>query len=81
MVVDKLIESGYIIDNLDTNITKYYKGVCQIRESARRIDIMIIPLWSFPTAVLHATGSGDFNQDIRMHAMKKGYTSLATWIV
>lgn len=76
IVVDKLIEDGYIIDSLDQNIDKYYKGVVRTLDggAARRIDIMIIPLWSFPTAVLHATGSGDFNQDIRIHAMKKGYT-------
>lgn len=76
LVVDKLVEGGYIIDSLDQNIGKYYKGVIRAVAggAARRIDIMIIPLWSFPTAVLHATGSGDFNQDIRIHAMKKGYT-------
>lgn len=76
LVVDKLIEENILIDSLDQNIDKYFKGVIRVREggAARRIDIMIIPLWSFPTAVLHATGSGDFNQDIRIHAMKKGYT-------
>ena len=87
-VVDKLREDGYIIDSLDQNIGKYYKGVLRVKKdsngdrgAARRIDIMIIPLWSFPTAILHATGSGDFNQDIRIHAHETRIYSLTTWFI
>ena len=38
-----------------------------------RVDIIIVPYESLPTALLHFTGSADFNQKIRLYAKKLGY--------
>lgn len=41
---------------------------------ARRIDIRYVPLTSWPTALLHATGSGRFNILLRQQALRMGYS-------
>lgn len=41
---------------------------------ARRIDIRYVPPASWPTALLHATGSGRFNILLRQQALKLGYS-------
>ena len=74
VLIDHLIEHGLLIDHLSLNVTSYYKGVVLIKDIPRRIDIMITSLYAYPAAVLHGTGSGSFNQRLRLHAMKKGYT-------
>ena len=38
-----------------------------------RVDIIIVPYESLPTALLHFTGSADFNQKIRLYAKKLCY--------
>lgn len=73
-LIDKLLDEGLITDHLSLNVTSYYKGVILFKDTPRRIDIMITPLYAYPAAILHGTGSGPFNQRLRAHAMKKGYT-------
>lgn len=73
LFIDKLLDEGYLIDHMDQDFHTYYKGVALIKEIPRRIDVMIIPYNTYAAALMHATGSGDFNQRIRLHAMKRGY--------
>lgn len=38
-----------------------------------RLDIILVPIQFFYPALLHFTGSGDFNQKLRLHAKSLGY--------
>lgn len=40
---------------------------------AHQIDMMYVPESDLPTAMMHSIGSGQFNQEIRTIAKKKGY--------
>jgi len=42
--------------------------------TARRIDIRIVPFESYGSAILYFTGSKTFNTNMRSHALKKGYS-------
>lgn len=74
LIIDRLLDENLIIDHLNLNVISYYKGVILLKDTPRRIDIMITSLYAYPAAILHGTGSGSFNQRLRAHAMKKGYT-------
>ena len=37
------------------------------------MDIIIVPIQYFYSALLHFTGSGDFNQKLRLHAKSLGF--------
>jgi len=73
LFIDKLLDEGLIIDHLDQDFESYYKGVILLKELPRRIDVMIIPYNTYAAALLHNTGSGEFNQRIRIRAMTMGY--------
>jgi DNA polymerase beta len=40
----------------------------------RKIDIRFVPIKSWPTALLHSTGSDEFNVEMRRVALEQGYT-------
>ena len=42
--------------------------------TARRLDLLVIPVEQLPYALLYFTGSQDFNVGFRKEALKKGYT-------
>lgn len=66
-----------LIDDLSLG-EKSYKGVCMLdpnnpESKARRIDIRLIPYDSYYSALLHSTGSGEFNVLMRQRAIEKGF--------
>ena len=73
-------ELNFLVDNLTENYASHYQGfgsVLKITDlpkvnlninSVIRVDIIIVPTDSFFTALLHFTGSGEFNQKLRIHA-------------
>ncbi|ARF10789.1 DNA polymerase family X protein [Hokovirus HKV1] len=74
IVINKLKDEKFIIDDIDKNFQVKYMGFCKYENKPiRHIDIMYIPYESFWTAILHFTGSGDFNERLRHHAKLLGY--------
>jgi DNA polymerase/3'-5' exonuclease PolX len=82
-VIDKLsINKSFIIDSLTENYVSHFQGFASINPKSIkdiptcdfdikkiiRVDFIIIPYESFYTALMHFTGSGDFNQMMRIHA-------------
>ena len=82
-VIEKLsTNSLFIIDNLTENYVSHFQGFASINpkyikdipvcdfdiSKIIRVDFIIVPYDSFYTALLHFTGSGDFNQMMRVHA-------------
>lgn len=74
-IVKKLKKEGYILDNIIDNPDRTYRGFFKLGKKypVRQIDIKIVPYESYPTAILHSTGSGSFNEYMRGIAKKKGY--------
>jgi DNA polymerase/3'-5' exonuclease PolX len=79
--LEKAVKSlDFLVDNLTENFTSHYQGFAsfsKINELPKidfnidniiRVDIIIVPTDSFFTALLHFTGSGEFNQKLRIHA-------------
>ena len=78
LLVDKLSDSGFLLDSLTPNFTSKYMGFCKFPSSSnkypvRRIDIKYVPYKSYPASLLHLTGSGPFNNNMRKIAKKQGY--------
>jgi DNA polymerase/3'-5' exonuclease PolX len=72
--VNILKEDNFITDDLIEDITTKYMGFFKYKNKPiRRIDILFVPYISYPAALLHFTGSGEFNQRIRNIAKKNGY--------
>lgn len=72
--IDLLKEQDFIKDDLIEDITTKYMGFCKYKNKPiRRIDILFVPYISYPAALLHFTGSGEFNQQMRNIAKKNGY--------
>ncbi len=75
-IVDDLVGSGFITDSLTTptqSSTKYM-GVCvwPLKNGKHhRIDILVIPPESWGAAVLHFTGSDEFNKTMRSRAIER----------
>jgi DNA polymerase beta len=74
-IIKKLKQRKFLIDDLSQGPSKYM-GVCRLDEDhlARRIDIKLFPTESFYPGLIHFTGSGEFNRQLRVVALKKGYT-------
>jgi DNA polymerase/3'-5' exonuclease PolX len=79
--LEKAVKSlNFLVDNLTENFTSHYQGFASFSkisdlpkvdfniDSVIRVDIIIVPTNSFFTALLHFTGSGEFNQKLRIHA-------------
>ena len=77
--VNILIKKGFIVDQLSMG-DKKFMGFCKVpnkdvkEQKARHIDIKYIPYNSYGCAVLHFTGSANFNVQLRQHALSKGYS-------
>ena len=50
----------------------YNKKEFDVKKNVIRLDIIIVPNNFFYTALMHFTGSGDFNQKLRLHAKSLG---------
>lgn len=76
--VEKLKQDGMIVDDIDKDYEVKYMGFFQfhnkLKYPVRRLDIMFVPFDSYYTALVHFTGSGEFNQKIRELAIDLGYT-------
>ncbi len=79
--LEKAVKSlNFLVDNLTDNYSSHYQGFASFSKitdlpkidfnfnSVIRVDIIIVPTDSFFTALLHFTGSGEFNQKLRIHA-------------
>ena len=53
--------------------TDYDKTDFNVKTNVIRLDVIIVPIQYFYSALLHFTGSGDFNQKLRLHAKSLGY--------
>ncbi len=58
------------IDDLPTD---YDKKEFNVKTDVIRLDIILVPIQFFYPALLHFTGSGSFNQKMRLHAKSLGY--------
>jgi DNA polymerase/3'-5' exonuclease PolX len=71
-----LHEKGFLIDDItDKNIKTKYMGFGRLNTTKpiRRVDIRLIPMESYFTALIYFTGSYYFNQSMRLRAKKLGY--------
>lgn len=59
-----------LIPNLPSD---YDKSIFNVKLYVIRLDIITIPIQYFYSALMHFTGSGDFNQKMRLHAKSLGY--------
>lgn len=59
-----------LIPNLPSD---YNKNEFNVKSNVIRLDIILVPIHFFYPALLHFTGSGDFNQKLRLHAKSLGY--------
>jgi DNA polymerase/3'-5' exonuclease PolX len=78
-IVDKLTESynthfqGFAtFKNIPDLPKSYNKDEFDVKKNVIRLDIIIVPTQYFYTALMHFTGSGDFNQKLRLHAKSLG---------
>lgn len=73
ILIDQLVKLGYILDEF-IHGKKKFGGVAKIDKVCRKLDIAFYSPEQYPYALLHWTGSGDFNQLIRAFANKKNMT-------
>jgi DNA polymerase lambda len=79
----KELEKDFIIDSLTENYNNHFQGFASVlkvgdlpnltntnfdTKKVIRVDIIIVPTDCFFTALMHFTGSGEFNQKLRLHA-------------
>ena len=73
--VKALRDKGYMLEELSKGEQKNLSIVRLTPESsARRLDLLVIPIEQLPYALLYFTGSQEFNVGFRKHALKMGYT-------
>ena len=59
--------------NIPSLPSDYDKKEFNINMNVIRLDIIVVPIQFFYPALMHFTGSGDFNQKMRLHAKSLGY--------
>jgi DNA polymerase/3'-5' exonuclease PolX len=59
--------------NIPNLPTDYDKKVFNVKNNVIRLDIIVVPEQYFYSALMHFTGSGEFNQKMRLHAKSLGY--------
>jgi len=70
-----LRDKGYMVEELSKGKQKNLSIVRLTPEStARRLDLLVIPVEQMAYALLYFTGSQEFNVEFRKQALKKGYT-------
>ena len=73
-IVDKLTNTGIIIETLGLGPSKYMGIVKTSDGTAFRLDIEAVKMAEWPFALVYFTGSGGFNEKQRQIAKKKGYS-------
>jgi DNA polymerase/3'-5' exonuclease PolX len=73
-VVSNLKRRGFVLDKLSQGTLKYI-GVCRLSPDhlPRQVDLKLFPWESVPTGLLHLTGSGEHNRQMRDLAIRRGY--------
>lgn len=74
--VTYLHDQGFLIDDItDKNFKTKYMGFGRLNNKTpiRRVDIRLIPIESYFSALIYFTGSYYFNQEMRLQAKKLGY--------
>lgn len=75
LLVSYLHTDKFLLDDIDKDFNVKYMGFCKYKKfDIRRIDIMYIPYNDKGSALLHFTGSGEFNKRIRETALIQGFT-------
>jgi DNA polymerase/3'-5' exonuclease PolX len=72
-----MVDEGYIVnDDWFSKGEKKLMAVARLgmNKVARHLDIFIYPVEEYPFALLYATGSGEFNINMRNFSRKKGYS-------
>lgn len=74
-LVEELKEYNFILDDITyKNYITKYMGFCKLKNNPiRRIDIRFFPINSYYTALIHFTGSGELNREMRQKATQLGY--------
>jgi DNA polymerase beta len=72
-IIKKLLKEGYIKETLAKG-DKKFMGISKLdnKDVHRRIDMIYSE--NYPFALLYFTGSGDFNVEMRNHALSLGYS-------
>lgn len=77
-LVGALKKRGVVTDDLTDSSDAHHKyyGVCRVPHQRlhRRIDISLFPRRTMAYALLHFTGSGEFNRALRLHARSMGFS-------
>ena len=74
LLIKKLKEINFIIDDILPNYNILYEGYCKLDNNpVRRIDIKYIPMMNFYPALLQFTGPANFNANLSLIAIKEGY--------
>jgi len=73
-IVAELKRDGFVTDDISLG-TRQYHGVARLDgKPFRRLDLLLFPPEDYACALLHFTGSGGFNKQMRLHALEKGFT-------
>nr|XP_042902654.1 DNA polymerase beta isoform X2 [Parasteatoda tepidariorum] len=74
-IIEKMEKAQFVKETLSLGDAKFM-GVCCLQDDYpfRRIDIRIFPNDQYFCATLYFTGSNLFNQQMRSHAIEKGFT-------
>jgi DNA polymerase beta len=73
--VKALRDKGYMVEELSKGDQKHLSIVrLEPQATARRLDLLVIPVEQFPYALLYFTGSQGFNVAFRQQALTQGYT-------
>lgn len=72
-LVDVLKKQCVILEELVETQGHKFMGICKgFDGKGRRLDLLVVPIDEFPTAILYFTGSDAFNRSMRLLAHKKG---------
>lgn len=72
MFTNELLRRGIITETLAYG-NLIFEGIIQVHNFAARLDIHYTPKQEWGAALLHFTGSGQFNAALRKHAIERGY--------
>lgn len=73
--INYLHKDNFLLDDIDKEYNVKYMGFCKKgKYPVRRIDVMYIPYNALGSALLHFTGSANFNKKIREVAINLGFS-------
>lgn len=74
-IIKNMMDSGYIKAQVALG-QKKFMGICKLprHKTNRRLDVIVVHKSYYPFMVLYFTGSDQFNVNMRIHALSKGYS-------